>query len=348
MRNPLESYRGISVLVTGHTGFKGAWLCRWLQLLGARVHGISLEFPTGFLHSRLAPGFHQSLGDIRDRPFLDEAVGGADPDLVFHLAAQPLVRESYRSPTETFDVNVRGTWNLLTSLDARARPSGIVVVTTDKVYRNSETGEPFREGDALGGIDPYSASKACAEIVVNSWRTSFWNLDGRPRLATARSGNVLGGGDRGQDRILPDALSAHSRGEALRVRNPDSRRPWLHVLETLHGYLLLGARLLESPEAATGWNFAPSPDDALTVSELLGLVASGLPGFRWESDARSHPPESGILRLDASKAGSELGWKPVFTSSERVKKTLEWERAWADAADLLCDRQIREFEEALG
>lgn len=348
MRNPLESYSGISVLVTGHTGFKGAWLCRWLQLLGARVHGISLEFPTGFLHSRLAPGFDQSLGDIRDRPFLDAAIRKSKPDLVFHLAAQPLVRESYRSPVETLDVNVRGTWNLLASTESHPGTRGVVVVTTDKVYRNAETGEPFREDDALGGNDPYSASKACAEIVVNSWRTSFWNLDGRPRLASARSGNVLGGGDRGLDRILPDALAAHFQGDTLRVRNPSSRRPWLHVLETLHGYLLLGSRLLESPEAATGWNFAPSPDDALTVSELLGIVASGLPGFRWESDARPQPPESGILRLDASKARSELGWKPVFTSSERVEKTLEWERAWAGASELLCDRQIREFEEALG
>lgn len=345
MNGVVENLRGVSVLVTGHTGFKGAWLCRWLELLGARVHGLSLPSPMGALHSILSPSFQQSFGDVRDSDFLGRTLSQHPPELVFHLAAQPLVRESYKAPGETFDVNVRGTWTLLDAVDRCRLSPRIVIVTTDKVYRNDENGIPFREDDPLGGNDPYSASKACVELVVQSWRTSFWSDEGKPRIATARSGNVLGGGDRGADRIIPDAIAAHTSDEALQVRNPASRRPWLHVLESLWGYLLLGGRLMDDPSAASSWNFAPSARDALSVAELLQAVAEELPGFRWETDGRIHPPEAALLRLDGGKAASRLGWNPVWDTRERVRKTFEWERAWMLHRKVACDEQIRGFQE---
>ena len=339
------------VLVTGHTGFKGGWLSLWLAARGAHVHGFALDPPT-------TPSFHEACGvagvvaddrrgDLRDPAVLDDCLAAARPEVVFHLAAQPLVRRSYREPLETFDANVMGTARLLEAARRCDAVRAVVVVTTDKVYDNREWDWAYRETEPLGGADPYSASKACAELVCESYRRSFLATGGI-RLATARAGNVIGGGDWAADRLVPDFLRAVTAGEPLAIRAPRSVRPWQHVLEPLAGYLLLAERLLESDRFAEAWNFGPAEDDARPVGWVVDRLCGLVPGARWHRDGADHPHEAGMLRLDSTKARQRLGWRPRWGLAEALARTIEWHRAWQDGADMAAVslEQIEAFETA--
>ena len=329
-----EFWRGRSVFLTGHTGFKGGWLSTWLLALGARVAGYALApdtTPSYFERCGLAERLASRDGDINDAGALEAALGAARPSIVFHLAAQSLVRRSYRAPVETFATNVLGTARLLEA--ARRTPSveAVVVVTSDKCYDNRERREGYREGDPLGGHDPYSASKAAAELVTAAYRRSFF-AEGA-RVATVRAGNVIGGGDWAEDRLVPDAMRALARGETVRVRNPSAVRPWQHVLEPLGGYLTLAERLVESDAFATAWNFGPRDEDAVPVAALVELVLGLWGDGRWQAVAEATAPhEAGLLRLDWTQARQRLGWRPVLTLKEAAELTVAWYRAAADGA----------------
>jgi len=330
-----DFWRGRSVLVTGHTGFKGSWLALWLEYLGAQVTGYALPpatTPSLFDLADIAASTHHHAGDIRDYEALRSSLAGSAPEIVFHLAAQALVGESYRDPLTTITSNVTGTANVLEA--ARHTPSvrAVVVVTSDKCYENREWLWPYRENEPLGGHDPYSASKACAELITAAWRNSF-PRDGFA-VASARAGNVIGGGDWASDRLVPDALAAWSRGEALRIRKPDAVRPWQHVLEPLHGYLILAQHLFRK-RAAEAWNFGPGDDDMIAVGELLKrLAARWGSGARWHADALPQPHEASLLRLDSTKARQRLDWKPVWDVDDAIGRTIDWHRAWAAGADM--------------
>ena len=343
------AYAGRKVMVTGHTGFKGGWLCRWLELLGANVSGYALRPPSSpNLHELLAPEFPQTFADIRSVGELGNHLRTEMPEIIFHLAAQPLVGHSYRNPTETFDTNVRGTWTLLEAADKSARPPSVVVVTTDKCYRNAENGIPFREEDPLGGQDPYSASKACCEILCEAWRSSYWSREGTPLLATARAGNVVGGGDWSKERLLPDALRAERSGEALRIRHPEAIRPWQHVLEPLRGYLLLGARLLSGERsAARPWNFGPSPDQIATVHDVLSIWRRLRPGCALDEVPAPTFPEAANLVLESTRSKMELGWSTRWDLERTLRETDRWYAHLDAVGSTLCDIQIREYEAEL-
>jgi CDP-glucose 4,6-dehydratase len=334
-----SAYNGKRVLVTGHTGFKGAWLCEWLLGLGAEVTGLSLPPPTEpalFTELGLARRLRHTLGDIQEPEVLRGAVREARPDFVFHMAAQPLVRESYRRPRETFSVNAMGTLNLLEALRDCARPCAAVFVTTDKCYENREWLHGYRETDALGGRDPYSASKAAAELIIASYRHSFFQ-NHPVKIASSRAGNVIGGGDWAADRIIPDCVQALQKNKPILVRNRRATRPWQHVLEPLSGYLWLGASLAapklrrcDLSGLTSAFNFGPDRDSNRTVEELVEEVLRHWPG-RWQdkSDPRA-PHEAGLLQLSTDKAAALLRWFPVWSFSEAVARTIEWYRK-ADA-----------------
>jgi CDP-glucose 4,6-dehydratase len=320
-------WRGKRVLLTGHTGFKGAWLHFWLKQLGAHVHGLSLAPNTApSLYDLLAnDGNHpKGIADIRDRAAVQAIVQQAQPEIVFHLAAQPLVRAGYREPVETFETNVQGTVNLLDALRVVTDLRSIVVITTDKVYENAEAGSAFAETDPLGGHDPYSASKAAADIVTSSYRRSYF-LPRGIGLASARAGNVIGGGDWAGDRLIPDAVRALTTGEILDIRRPDAVRPWQHVLEPLHGYMLLAETLWHSPSAGPAYNFGPDPQSTATVREMIELSAShfDLSRVNW-GDGDEGPHEAGLLTLDSAKAATELGFEPRMGLTETVARTWDW------------------------
>lgn len=336
------------VLLTGHTGFKGSWLKLWLESLGAEVHGLALEPDS-------SPSLHDLLGhaqadgrdivDVRDRLAVQARVLAVDPEIVLHLAAQPLVRASYRDPAATFETNVQGTVNLLDALRVAPSVRSIVVVTTDKVYDNPESGRPFAETDPLGGHDPYSASKAACDLVAQSYRRSFF----QPRrigLATARAGNVIGGGDWAADRLIPDAIRAFASGTTLDIRRPLAVRPWQHVLEPLSGYLALAETLWHDPDAGPAYNFGPDPESAATVRSILELAAPFFPAADIRFGAGDEGPhEAGLLMLDSSKAGRELGFRPRFSLTETVSRTLSWYRLQASGADAraLCRADLAAF-----
>ena len=331
-------WSGRRVLVTGHTGFKGAWLSLWLSSLGAEVVGFSRGAPTApslFELSRLDELVESFAGDVRDGGALRDAVSRARPDVVIHMAAQPLVRRGFSHPVETYETNVMGTVNVLEAARA-GEVRAVVVVTTDKCYAERPGGGPHRETDALGGRDPYSSSKACAELVAAAYRDSFFG--GGPRLATARAGNVIGGGDWAEDRLVPDLVGALLDGRRLRLRNPDAIRPWQHVLCPLSGYLLLAQALCESDAAADAWNLGPDPEDARpvrwVVERLAGLLGEGL---QWEEDRGAGPPEAPHLTLDSSRARSALGWRPAWSLDDALTSIAAWyqgHRAGEDARDL--------------
>jgi CDP-glucose 4,6-dehydratase len=328
-----DAYRGKSVLITGHTGFKGAWLAEWLIALGANVTGYALPpttKPALFEQLGLASRLQHIEADVRDPAVLRQTVASARPDFIFHLAAQPLVRFSYREPADTFSTNVMGTVNLLEAVRLAKRPCTIVVVTTDKCYENHETGRPYREEDSLGGHDPYSASKGATELVVSAYRRSYFSgEEAGVRLASARAGNVLGGGDWAPDRIVPDCVRALQRAESIPVRNRISTRPWQHVLEPLSGYLWLGARLAPEPTngpLASAFNFGPDPASSRTVAELVQEILLHWPG-RWED--KSDPAavhEATSLSLNTDKARQLLQWAPVWSFSETIAQTVHWYR----------------------
>jgi CDP-glucose 4,6-dehydratase len=354
-----EFWKDKKVFLTGHTGFKGSWLAHWLTGIGADVRGYSLDAPTHpnlFEALGLAEKVDHLRGDIRDGGALSSAMGSFDPDIAFHLAAQPLVRESYAEPLGTFQSNVLGMANFLEGARACKRLRSVVVITTDKVYQNREWAWGYRENEAFGGYDPYSASKACAEIVAASYRDSFFNsADYGKRhstaIATMRAGNVIGGGDWAADRLVPDCLKAFERGEKVRIRNPNSIRPWQHVLEPLSVYIDIAQRLYgEGPCWAEGWNVGPDDSDAKTVGWIVDRLRGIWGGSAsFEIDDGEHPHEANYLKLDCSKIKSRTGWVPRWSLDEALVKVVDWHRGWLSGvpAAELCDRQIEEFSETV-
>jgi len=346
-------WAGKRVFLTGHTGFKGAWLAFWLTELGAEVHGYALEpehpnslFDRLTLPKRLASS---TMADIRDGDALQAALRAADPDVMFHLAAQALVPAGYLRPVETFSVNVTGTAQVLESARFCKKLAAIAVVTSDKCYENSEWPWGYRETDPMGGHDPYSASKGAAELVVASYRRSFLAEQG-VAVATMRAGNVIGGGDNTPSRLVPDALAAFEQRVPLHLRNPGAVRPWQHVLDPLNGYLQLAEQLHQGGQTwAEAWNLGPAADDALTVREMVDILASEWPHpVQWSADAdRAHPHETQNLRLDCSKARQRLGWRPVWDARKSAQRTVQWHLAvrTAQAATEACSQQIAEFQQ---
>lgn len=346
------AYRGKTVLVTGHTGFKGSWLSAWLLRMGAKVVGYSLDDPSDPCHFRLLGLDMASIrGDIRDPAALDEAMAAHKPDIVFHLAAQALVRRSYAVPVETFDTNVIGTLKVLEAARKGGTAKAFLCITSDKVYDNQEWAWGYRENDKLGGYDPYSASKACAEIALASYRNSFlnlkdWGVKHRMLLASVRAGNVIGGGDWAADRLIPDIVRAASRGETVEIRSPGATRPWQHVLECLSGYLTVGQRLLEGKrEAAREWNFGPDQSGILTVGKVVSQIKQYWPEFAYEiksSDANPH--EAYALTLDSSLARIELGWRPVWSGLRQpFLKTISWYQVYYASGKLITDQDLSEY-----
>lgn len=342
-------WSGKRVLLTGHTGFKGGWLALWLQRLGAKVTGIALPpstTPNLFELACVAKGMHSHLCDIRDAATLAAQVGEAQPEVVFHLAAQPLVRVSYREPLQTFGTNVMGTANVLDALRAQACVRVAVMVTTDKVYRNQEHPYPYREDDALGGHDPYSASKAASEIVIASYRDAYLAAQGAA-VASARAGNVIGGGDWSEDRLIPDAVRAWASGHPLVIRNPQAVRPWQHVLEPLAGYLTLAQKLWQQSDLAGAYNFGPQTGEATTVREVVELARAAYGGgeARYRDDLDS-PHEAGWLALEITKVRVALGVSPKWGLTESVRRTMAWYQAQQQGADarILCEAEIAAYE----
>ena len=352
----LDRFRDVRVLITGHTGFKGAWLAAWLQRLGAEVAGFALPPEDGdsnlFAAADVGQGMSSVIGDLRDRHAVDKVFAQARPEIVFHLAAQSLVRRSYREPVETFDTNLMGTVHVL---DAARRTSGlkaVVVVTTDKCYRNRERPEGYREDDAMGGADPYSSSKGCAELATDAYRRSFFSGDGSSLIASARAGNVIGGGDWCEDRLVPDIAKAIAEDRPVILRHPDSVRPWQHVLEPLRGYLMLGSALLGGERTfAEGWNFGPDDSDAVTVGDLAEKITKA-----WGKGTVEHRPAEGavheatLLMLNTGKSRKRLGYRPMLSLDDAVRLSVEWYRAYLEQpsrAAALCAGQINDYMKQL-
>ena len=340
-----DVYSGLHVLVTGHSGFKGSWLTLWLEMLGARVTGISLPPETNSNHwDILRLDINSNFIDIRDQEALEGAILKARPDMVFHMAAQPLVRRSYSSPVETWATNVMGTAHVLEACRKLSGLKAVVVVTTDKCYENKEWVWGYREIDPLGGHDPYSASKAGTELVAASFRRSFFHTAGSPLLATARAGNVIGGGDWSEDRLIPDVVRSIGAGQSVEIRSPNATRPWQHVLECLSGYLLLGERLLEGEQSCLGaWNFGPDRDGNRTVKNVLEQMQDIWPAVVWHQTDQEQPHEARLLQLDTNKAQSELSWRPVWNFQEGVAATAEWYRAWLERNEALSRIQLERY-----
>ena len=344
-------WRGKKVFLTGHTGFKGGWLATWLLDMGCEVHGLALPpdtEPSFFALCGLGERMRSHFGDVRDSRVVAEALADSQAEIVIHLAAQPLVLRSYREPVETLATNVLGTAHVLEAVRRTPSVRVAVVVTSDKSYANQDWLWPYRESDPVGGDDPYSASKSCAELVTAAYRRSFLSERG-VGVASVRAGNVIGGGDWGEDRIVPDAMRALHRGEPLLVRNPTYVRPWQHVLEPLCGYLMLAERLqLERERFEGGWNFGPSEEDQVTVGRLADLVVGSWGAGRWESPPRQGDPhEAQSLRLDCAKARALLGWRPRLRIQRAVEMTVEWYReALSGRADMFerAREQIRTYE----
>ncbi len=344
-----DFWRGKRVLITGHTGFKGSWMSIWLSHLGANVKGLALEAPTSpslFKEARVGELIDSTIGDIRDLSIVANVVESFNPDIVFHMAAQPLVRYSYQEPLETYTTNVIGTVNLFEAIRKFGSVRVVVNVTTDKCYENKEWVWGYRENEPMGGHDPYSSSKACSELVTAAYRNSFFHNAGIA-LASARAGNVIGGGDWATDRLVPDLLRSFGKGEAATIRNPNAIRPWQHVLEPLSGYMALAEKLWADPRKySDGWNFGPADDDAKPVgwiadnmSKQWGSSAS------WKCDGGEHPHEAHYLKLDISKARQQLGWSPRWKLEDALGKVIEWHRSWLNEIDVrdTCLDQIHTY-----
>ncbi len=340
------------VLITGHTGFKGGWLSLWLSALGAEVSGIAPGSPTEpslYRSARIGACVKEHAVDVRDPRAVTQAIESERPEIVLHLAAQPMVRRSLIDPRDTYEINVMGTVNVLEAVRSVGDVNAVLVVTSDKCYDNSDDvgqGRSFTEDDAMGGRDPYSSSKGCVELVSGAYRSSYFSTGGQTRLASARAGNVIGGGDWGEDRLVADVVRCVETDEPLLVRNPDAVRPWQHVLNPLYGYLALAQSLSESPDFAEGWNFGPSEQDARPVSEVLESLRELWEGaFRWQLDTRTNPPEARFLMLDSSKAHERLGWRPVWNLEQALSRIVQWHDAHRREADMrrVSLEQIEEF-----
>lgn len=351
MTSTLQSfYQGKRVFITGHTGFKGSWLCLWLHSMGAKVTGYALSPPT-------KPSLYELcwvdelissiIADVRDFDTLSRAMVEAKPEIVIHMAAQPLVRDSYKNPVETYSINVMGTVHLLEAVRACQSVKAVINVTTDKVYENRERGWGYRENEPLGGYDPYSSSKACSELVTAAYRSSFF-FNPSTAIASARAGNVIGGGDWGKDRLIPDCIRAFLTGEPVHLRNPNAIRPWQHVLEPLSGYLLLAQRLLEDgARFADAWNFGPEDQDARDVEWVVARLCDKWgSGAEYTIDTGEYPHEATYLKLDCSKASVYLNWRSRWNLDTTIDATVRWTKAYQDGLDLrqICLKQIEEYE----
>jgi CDP-glucose 4,6-dehydratase len=337
------------VLVTGHTGFKGSWLCLWLQQLGAEVTGFSLEpatTPSLFNLAQVSKGMDSIYGDIRNLLDLKQTFFTTQPDIVIHMAAQALVRNSYRHPIETYQTNVMGTLHVLEGIRFSESVKAAVMVTTDKCYDNKEKLIPYCENEPMGGDDPYSSSKGCAELLIASYRNSYFTSNHLAAIASARAGNVIGGGDWSEDRLIPDIFKASKEGRVLKIRNPDAVRPWQHVLEPLSGYLLLAEKLYtQGSKFAEPWNFGPKIEDAKPVDWIVEQIARQWPGIRWEIDGKEHLHESKILTLDSTKANHLLSWNTLWSITEALQKIIDWYKAEQDGQNMkqVCLEQIEQF-----
>jgi len=341
---------GKKVFLTGHTGFKGSWLALWLQSMGALVKGYALVPPTKpalFHVAKVGAGMESQIGDIRDLSAISSSLRAFNPDLLIHMAAQPLVRLSYREPVATYATNVMGTVHVLEAARLCPNLRAIVNVTTDKCYENREWEWAYRENEPMGGLDPYSNSKGCSELVSAAYRNSFFNTPDTAALACARAGNVIGGGDWAADRLIPDILRAFERQQPVVIRNPHAIRPWQHVLEPLSGYLTLAERLYTHGHAcAEGWNFGPRQEDAQPVQWIVEhLVESWGHGADWQLDAGIHPHEANYLMLDIAKAKARLGWQPRWSLAVALQKTVNWHQAYLEAADMqpYTHQQIQDY-----
>lgn len=343
-------WQGKRVLVTGHTGFKGSWLSLWLQNMGANLKGLALEPPTNpslFVEANVAAGMQSELGDIRDYTTVQKAISQFAPEIIIHMAAQPLVRLSYQQPIETYATNVMGTVHVLEAARQSGSVRAVVNVTTDKCYENREWVWGYRENEPMGGHDPYSSSKGCAELVSSAYRHSFLKEAGIA-MATARAGNVIGGGDWALDRLVPDILRSLQNGEPVLIRNPHAIRPWQHVLEPLSGYLTLAQSLYENGQTdAEGWNFGPKDEDAKPVQWIVEhLCDEWGNNAQWQVQPGDHPYEANFLKLDISKAHQRLKWSPRWSIKRALEKTAAWHKAWLSKKDMkaICLQQIAEFQ----
>jgi len=343
-----EFWQGKRVYLTGHTGFKGSWLSLWLSSMGVIVKGYALNPPTSpslFDEAKITNKIDSEIGDIRDLNKLTVSMVEFNPDILIHMAAQPLVRLSYKEPLETYETNVMGTVKVLEAARSCPNLKSIVSVTTDKCYENKEWVWGYREDDPMGGHDPYSSSKGCAELVSSAYRRSFMQ-EKNIGLATVRAGNVIGGGDWANDRLIPDILRAFEKNKPVVIRNPSSTRPWQHVLEPLSGYLVLAQALYEDPTSyAEGWNFGPHDEDAKPVDWILNHMVASWPGASWQLDQDAHPHEAGYLKLDVSKAKVKLNWQPAWHLEHTLAKIVHWHQAWLNQEDMqaLCLQEINEY-----
>lgn len=343
-----EFWRGKKVFLTGHTGFKGSWLSIWLNSMGAIVKGYGLKpvtNPNLFTIAAIEDLIESDINDIRDYSVLCSSILEFSPDIVFHMAAQPIVRASYEKPLETYETNVMGTANLLEAVRQCSSVEAVVNITTDKCYENNEWVWGYKETDPMGGRDPYSSSKGCSELVTASYRQSF--LSGvNIGVASARAGNVIGGGDWAEDRLIPDILRSFEASKSAIIRNPDATRPWQHVLEPLSGYLMLAEQLSISPgEFSGGWNFGPYDRDVRPVDWILDQMTTLWPGASWRLDQNDNPHEAMLLKLDISKASAILGWVPTWDLTVTLRKIVQWHKHWTEGADMRseCIKEINEF-----
>lgn len=348
-------WKGKKILITGHTGFKGSWLSLWLQYLGSEVIGVSLDPPTTpnlYEQAQVAEGMVSLRGDIRDVDKMKSIFLEYKPEIVFHLAAQPLVRYSYREPVETYSTNVMGTLHILEAIRACGSVKAAVMITTDKCYENHEWEWGYRENEPMGGHDPYSSSKGCAELLIASYRDSFFPKEGHANhhtgIASARAGNVIGGGDWAEDRLIPDIIRAFEKGERVQIRNPNSIRPWQHVLEPLAGYIELAEKLFEEEgDWAEGWNFGPREEDAKSVGWIVKEMTKQWGGdAAWNIDEGEHPHEANYLKLDCSKAHNRLQWRPKWDLQTALKMIVEWHKIYAGEHNMrqICIEQISEYQ----
>lgn len=343
-------WKSKKVFITGHTGFKGSWLSLWLQTMGANVKGYSLAPPTNpslFQEAHVADNMESTIGDIRDLRVLKKSMTSFNPDILIHMAAQPLVRLSYNDPVDTYSTNVMGTVNVLEAARSCPDLKAIVSVTTDKCYENKEWVWGYRENEAMGGHDPYSSSKGCAELVTTAYRRSFFYANDTASIASARAGNVIGGGDWAEDRLIPDILKAFENSKSVVIRNPLSTRPWQHVLEPLSGYLVLAQNLYNEGDAfAEAWNFGPKEEDCKPVNWILDkMVEYWGRDAKWELDKNNNPHEAGFLKLDCSKASKELHWKPKWSLDHTLNLIVNWHQDWKSGKNMkdVCLKEIASY-----